>query len=180
MRWSWIVLCGAVVVAGCGGGRSAPRPLMVEQLDCSQEVTQAQISPSAPIRPGPHDLVIGPLSFPDGQRLGYMRPQGFGSDGGYKIPPVLAPGATVTIVIARSARSHVVLDNPQAPRGGVVAATFHGCRHAWGFFPGGFMFTDHRARGCVPMDITVDGQRPRRVVLSLFAGDCRTQRGFTI
>ncbi|MGH3264946.1 MAG: hypothetical protein ACRDNS_23470 [Trebonia sp.] len=148
-------------------------PPTTEQLYCRQEITRAQAS-GGPIRPGPHDLVIGPLSFPNGQRLGHMRPQDYGANGSYKIPPVLAPGATVTIAIARPARSYVVMNNPQAPRRGVVAATYHGCRDAWGFFPQSFTFTDHRIRGCVPMDITVAEQRPRRVVLSLFAGKCRT------
>lgn len=60
---------------------------------------------------------------------------------------------------------------PASPRG-VPAATFHACPHAWDFFPGGFHFTDGRVRGCVPMDVKVGGESPRRVVLSLFAGDC--------
>jgi hypothetical protein len=145
------------------------------QLSCHQEATEQSLSPPAKIRPVPGDLVVGPLSFPNGRRLAHMRPRDFQATGRltgwYKIPPVLAPGATVTVAIAPGARSHVVLITPASPPG-VATATFHGCPHAWGFFPGGFQFTDLRVRGCVPMEVTVRGERPRRVVMSLFAGDC--------
>jgi len=175
MRGWWSLLGAALAFAGCGGQQAKPQSTKPQQLSCRQEVTQAAISPSVPIRPKTGDLVVGPLSFPDGRRLAHMQPDELAAgppSGSYKIPPVLAPGTTVTIAIAPPARSNVVLENPSSPRGGVVAAIYHACQHAWGFFPQDFRLTHHRIRGCVPMDVTVRGQRPRRVILSLFAGDC--------
>lgn len=168
-------MAAGLVVAGCGTVHGSPA-VVGEHLSCQREVTEADISPPAKIRPHAGDLEIGPVSFPDGLRLAQMRPRQFlatGSLGAYKLPPVLAPGVTVTISIAPAARSYVVMDIPEGPRGGVSVATYSGCRHAWGFFPQSFRFTDRRISGCVPMEVTVRGQRPRHAVLSLFAGDCR-------
>jgi hypothetical protein len=169
-----VVLIVSAVIAGCASSQTGRSQA---HLSCHHEVTEQALSPPAEIRPGSGDLVVGPLSFPDGRRFARMRPRDVQPTGRltgwYKIPPVLAPGATVTVAIAPHARSRVVLITPGTSRG-VAAATFHGCSHAWGFFPGGFQFTDARVRGCIPMDVTVRGQSPRRVVLSLFAGDCST------
>jgi hypothetical protein len=165
----------AAVLVGCGSVHRTPPPTSPLLLSCRQEATEQSLWPPAKIRPGPGDLIVGPLSFPNGRRLAHMRPRVFQPTGRltgwYKIPPVLAPGATVTVAIAPRADSYVVMITPASPPG-VAAATFHGCPHAWGFFPGGFQFTDGRVRGCVPMDVTVRGEWTRRVVLSLFAGDC--------
>ncbi len=171
-----IVLGTALALVACGSQPAKPPSASVQQLTCRQEVTEAAIFPKVPIRPRPGDLVVGALSFPDGRRLAHEQPRdlqpGGRLVGSYKIPPVLGPGARVTIAIAPRARRYVVLHNPSAPRRGVVAVTYHACAHAWGFFPQTFTFTDGRLRGCVPMDITAQGGPTRRVVLSLFAGAC--------
>jgi hypothetical protein len=141
-------------------------------LSCREEVTAAALFPPTPIRPRRGDLIIGPLSFPDGTRL--SRESRVVLNGSYKIPPVLAPGATVMITIAPAARSYVTMSNPSSPPRGVVAATYHGCPDQWGFFPQSFSFSHGRVRGCVPMDIRIaDRPHARRVTLSLFAGPCR-------
>jgi len=69
---------------------------------------------------------------------------------GYKLPPVVYPGATVTMTIARDARSFVVQQNPWSPRQGSLSVTYRACLHKRGFFPQSFRFTDGRRRGCVP------------------------------
>lgn len=94
---------------------------------------------------------------------------------GYKLPPVIDPGATVTMTIARGARSYVVQQNPWSPRQGSQSVTYRACAHNPGFFPQSCRFTDGRQWGCVPLDVPVDGQRKTtRIVLSFFAGPCRT------
>jgi hypothetical protein len=65
---------------------------------------------------------------------------------GYKLPPVVYPGATVTVTIARGARSYVVQQNPWSPRRGSVSVTYRACLHKRGFFPQSFRFTDGRRR----------------------------------
>lgn len=174
-RRAGFVVVLTAVLAGCGSAHRTPPPTPPIQVSCRKEATERSLSPPARIRPRPGDLIVGPLSFPGGRRLAYMRPRQFQPTGrltgGYKIPPVVAPGATVTVAIAPGARSYVELIT-LASRRGVAAATFHGCPHVWGFFPGGFQFTNGRVRGCVPMNVTVLGGPSRRIVLSLFAGAC--------
>ncbi len=165
----------AVALVGCGAVHSQ-LPKVGERLSCAREVTETDLSPPARIRPQAGDLVVGPVSFPKGLLLAHMHPRQFlatGSLGAYKLPPVLAPGRTVTIAIAPPARRYVSIDIPEGPSRGVEAATYSGCPHAWGFFPQSFRFTDHRVSGCVPLEVTVGGQRPLSAMLSLFAGDCR-------
>jgi Ni,Fe-hydrogenase III small subunit len=70
-----------------------------------------------------------------------------------------------------------MLSNPSSPSGGVVSAVYHACAHKYGFFPQSFVFTHGRVRGCVPLDVQVQGQpRVRRVSLSLFDGSCANQK----
>jgi hypothetical protein len=93
--------------------------------------------------------------------------------GSYKVPIAIGPGATVTVVIAPQARGRVVIDNPYGPAGGVAAATYHACQRGWTVFVQGFAFPDHRARGCVPLDVQAAGQPgTRHLTVSLFAGHC--------
>src|SRR5258708_15912508 len=72
---------------------------------------------------------------------------------GYKYPIAVAPGATVTMTIAASARGHVVIGNPYGPPAGVVAASYPACQpgqgQGWALVVQGFVFTDGRTRGCV-------------------------------
>jgi hypothetical protein len=134
----------------------------------------------APVTPGPHDLAAGPMYFPGGLAVATYTPAQygyapFGRHGRfYKLPLVVRPGATVTVTIGASARGHAVIGLAvNGSERGVTSATYHACRKAGGFFAQGFAFTRPPFRGCVPLDVTADGQaRVRHVMLSLFAGPC--------
>jgi hypothetical protein len=169
-----ITACGGATTHRSAPSPTAPRPApptaAVPTLGCHQEATD-YTGPSARARPG--DLVIGPVSFPRGERLGHANPAQWGRRGDYKLPPVILPGTSVTISIAPPAGSHVVFTSPQLPARGAVSVRYRACAHARGFFPQSFRFTDGRARGCVPLVVRVAGEpRPRRATLSLFAGRC--------
>ena len=144
------------------------RPLM---LSCSEK------SVGQPVAPGPGDVVVGPLYIINAKNL--VDPNGAGSapQHAYKYPIAVAPGATVTMVIAASARGHVVIDNPYGPPGGVVAASYRACQpgqeQGWTVFVQGFTFTDGRTRGCVPLTVRIGREaRIRHVTVSLYAGPC--------
>jgi hypothetical protein len=116
------------------------------------------------------------MYFPVGLALATYTPAqwGYGPFGRhgrfYKLPVVVRPGATVTVTIGASARSHAVIATGPS---GVTSATYHACRKAGGFFAQGFAFTRPPFRGCVPLDVTIGGQaRARHLTLSLFAGAC--------
>ena len=158
---------------------SPGNPLVVS---CDAESWPGPPSPPAPVTPGPRDLAVGPMYFPGGLALATHTPAQwgyapFGRHGRfYKLPLVLRPGATVTVTIRASARSHAVIAAPGAGQlgpGGVTSATYHACRHAGGFFAQGFAFTGPPFRGCVPLEVTVGGQAlVHHITLSLFAGSC--------
>jgi hypothetical protein len=84
------------------------------------------------------------------------------------------------MMIAPSARGHVVIDNPYGPAPGVIAATYHACQPSqqpgWTVFVQGFTFTDGRTRGCVPL-IVQTGREARisHVTVSLYAGPCHAR-----
>ena len=181
-RWSGR-LAGAVLVIfsviGLSGASNSSSvigtPTHPQILTCYEEATQfTGALPSA----GPHDIRFGPGYFPEARRLATMNPPAPNLRSrrtGYKLPPVLDPGAIVTMTIGRSARSYVVQQNPWSPHQGSVSVTYRACLHKAGFFPQSFRFTDGRRRGCVPLDVRVDGQhKTSRIVLSFFAGRCRT------
>jgi hypothetical protein len=147
-------------------------PTHPQLLTCAEEATQFT-GTLASI--GPHDIGFGPGYFPHARLLATMSPPVVTPPTGYKLPPVVNPGAMVTMTVARDARSYVVQQNPWGPRKGSVSVTYRACLHKPGFFPQSFRFTDGRRRGCVPLDVRVDGQRKTsRIVLSFFAGPCRT------
>jgi hypothetical protein len=142
-------------------------------LSCAEESFPGSGEPPLPVQPQPGDLVIGPLSIVNGERLAEADPAGYGEHGAYKIPFVVRPGMSVTVTIAASARGQVVIDSPYSPVGGVAAATYQSCSHLTGFFAQGFSFTHGQTRGCVPLEVRAGHQRQvRRVTLSLFAGSC--------
>jgi hypothetical protein len=125
-----------------------------------------------PQGPQPGDLAIGPLIIPGGQRLATADPAEYGEHGSYKIPFIVAMGATVTVTIGPPARGHVVISNSYAPAG-VTAATYRPCPHQTGFYPQYLAFTGGQVRGCVPLEVKAAGHPgARRVTLSLFAGSC--------
>ncbi len=144
------------------------RPLM---LSCTE-----RSNPGA-VAPGPGDAVVGPLYIINAKDS--VDPNGAGSapQHGYKYPIAVAPGATVTMMIAASARGHVVIGNPYGPPAGVVAATYRACQpgqeQGWTVFVQGFVFTDGRTRGCVPLTVRIGREaRIRHVTVSLYAGPC--------
>jgi hypothetical protein len=145
-------------------------------LTCYEEATQFTGGTTPPI--GPQDIGFGPGYFPQARRLATLNPPNSGRGAqltGYKLPPVVYPGATVTMTIASGARSYVVQQNPWSPRQGSVSVTYRACLHKHGFFPQSFRFTDGRIRGCVPLDVRVGGPRKvSHITLSFFAGRCRT------
>jgi hypothetical protein len=165
-------LCGVSYGQGVSAAVGSPRHPQV--LTCHEEATQFTGTPPPPV--GPNDIGFGPGYFPQARRLANAVPHiAPGGRGTYKLPPVVNPGATVTLTIARSARSYVVQQNPWSPPNGSLSVTYRACSHKPGFFPQSFRFTDGRLRGCVPIDVRVSGQRTtRRIVLSLFAGRCGT------
>lgn len=194
------LVVGVSVLASCGGGGMSKRRALTDRpagrsraptgspsnpamLSCQQE---ASVGSGAPVAPRPGDLIVGPLSFPNGLRLATANPHGYGSQGSYKLPPVLAPGSTVTITIAPPARAYVVMKNPyignpnfaQNDPPGVVAVTYQACQHRWGFFAQGFAFTDGRVRGCIPLEVKIAPQpQIRRVTLALFDRSCKRTNG---
>lgn len=146
---------------------SPANPLL---LSCAEE---SFLDPPVPQQPQPGDLVIGPLFIVGGKGLATANPADYGDHGSYKIPLVLTPGSTATVTIAAQARGQVVISNPYAPVGGVVAASYHSCSQTPGFFAQGFAFTGGRTRGCVPLDVSIDHEpRVHHVTISLFAGSC--------
>jgi hypothetical protein len=167
------VLCG--VSDARGSSTVVGTPTHPQLLTCAEEATQFT-GTVPPI--GPHDIGFGPGYFPQARRLATANPPSpnrLSQPTGYKLPPVVDPGATVTMTIARGARSYVVQQNPYSPRQGSQSVTYRACLHKLGFFPQSFRFIDGRRRGCVPLDVRVDGQhKASRIVLSFFAGRCRT------
>ena len=144
------------------------RPLM---LSCTERSNAGVVAP----RPG--DVVVGPLYIINAKQS--VDPSGAGSapPHGYKYPIAVAPGAVVTMMIAASARGHVVIGNPYGPPAGVVAATYRACQpgqeQGWTLFVQGFVFTDGRTRGCVPLTVRIGREaRIRHVTVSLYAGPC--------
>jgi hypothetical protein len=147
---------------------SPGNPLM---LSCDQQ----SVGPD--VAPGPGDLVVGPLFIINARDS--VNPSGAGRapQHSYKYPIAVAPGATVTMMIAAPARGHVVIDNPYGPSAGVVAATYRACqpggRSSWTVFVQGFTFTDGRTRGCVPLTVQASREaRLRHVTVSLYARPC--------
>jgi hypothetical protein len=121
-------------------------------LTCYEEATEFNGGPPPSV--GPRHIGFGPGYFPQARRLATMNPPNSGRGAhltGYKLPPVVYPGATVTMTIARGARSYVVQQNPWSPPQGSVSVTYRACLHKPGFFPQSFRFTDGRIRGCVPL-----------------------------
>ena len=166
--------CG--VPDASGSSTVVGTPTHPQILTCYEEATQFTGGTLPPV--GPHDIGFGPGYFPKARGLATMNPPNSGRGAeltGYKLPPVVFPGATVTMTIARGARSYVVQQNPWSSSQGSVSVTYRACSHKPGFFPQSFRFTDGRKRGCVPLDVRVGGQRKTsRIVLSFFAGRCRT------
>jgi hypothetical protein len=171
-----LVVYGPYGVADASGSSTVVgTPTHPQILTCDEEATQFTGRLPAV---GPNDIGFGAGYFPKARLRATMNPPNAGRGAqrtGYKLPPVVYPGATVTMTIARDARSYVVQQNPWSPRQGSVSVTYRACLHKRGFFPQSFRFTDGRIRGCVPLDVRVSSQQnTSHIVLSLFAGRCNT------
>ncbi len=172
-----VLIYGSCDVSDVSGSSAVVgTPTDPQILACYEEATQFTGGTLPPV--GPDDIGFGVGYFPKARGLATMNPPNSGRDAqlsGYKLPPVVYPGATVTMTIASRARSYVVQQNPWSPRQGSVSVTYRACSHEPGFFPQSFRFTDGRIRGCVPLDVRVGEQRKvSHIVLSFFAGRCRT------
>lgn len=151
-------------------------------LSCAQEAFPGYPGPPVPSHPRPEDLAIGSLYLANGRIVATQSPAQYGyapygrNGRSYKLALVVTMGSTATMTIAPPARGHVVIDNPSAQNrglGGVTSITYHSCPHKQGFFAQGFAFTHRPARGCVPLDVTINNRPPvHHVTLSLFAGSC--------
>ena len=167
------VLCG--VSDASGSSTVVGTPTHPQVLTCTEEATQFT-GTLPPV--GRHDIGFGPGYFPQARRLASMNPPNSGRGAqltGYKLPPVVYPGATVNMTIARGARSYVVQQNPWSPRQGSVSVTYRACLHKRGFFPRAFAspMVDGGA-ACRSTYGSMDSARRSRIVLSFFAGPCRT------
>lgn len=142
-------------------------------LSCGQESFS---DPPPPQHPRPADLAVGPLYFVNGNRLPTVSPAGYSDHGSWKIPLVLAMGASAMVEIAPPAQGHVVISNPYSLVGGVVAAIYRSCAYKAGFFAQSFSFLHGETRGCVPLDVSIGTERQvRHVTISLAAGSCASR-----
>jgi hypothetical protein len=153
--------------AGSAGVGSPGNPLLVS---CGQESFS---DPPPPAQAQPGDLAIGPLYVANGRRLATVSPADYSSNGSWKVPFVVAPGATATVEIGKNGRGQVVISGPYTPGGGVVAATYRSCAGKTGFFAQNFTFLHGQTHGCVPLEVTIGAGRPvLHATLSLAAGTC--------
>lgn len=183
-----IVLAALAIAAASAAGCTTTAPEQPSRQSHHGPATATLGSPGNPLTlscdqssglltPGPGDLVVGPLYIINARNS--VDPKGAGPtpQHGYKYPIAVIPGATVTMMIAAPARSHVVIDNPYGPQPGVIAATYRACQPSpyggWTVFVQGFTFTDGRTRGCVPLTVQPGRGAPiRHVTVSLYAGPC--------
>jgi hypothetical protein len=187
------LLCFLAFAVGCSALATAPparpKPRIVTCDQASQGTFQGPVGSPSHQRIGPLLLMLGGTdaaraSLRELRRLGW-----------WKMPALLQPGHTVTLVIASSRRRVTgwAYDSERTtPRAGVpahlrrtdAAITLRACgaraRHLstidgrrMTFWAGGIVFT--RVPLCVPLEVWVDREpRPRRTVLSLAAGRCRS------
>ena len=106
--------CG--VSEASGSPAAVGTPAHPQVLTCYEEATQFTGGTLPPV--GPQDIGFGAGYFPKARGLATMNPPNSGRAArltGYKLPPVVNPGATVTMTIASGARSYVVQQNPWSP-----------------------------------------------------------------
>ena len=178
----------AVGLAACGGGDAGPKPQPPSapppaalRTSCS-ESWWPNATTFANRRWREQSLTAGPVTFLNAKRLAGIRITGRGS---VKIRTLVRPRTPVTIAIARSARDlagFVPMTNGGAA--GIEASRpqlrLEGCdgvprseQAVAGLADVGFpVFVAAARRSCVPFEVTPDGGRTSRVVVSLGAGDC--------
>ena len=138
VAWTLLVLVYGPggVSAASGSSTVAGTPGHPQILTCYEEATQ--FTGGALPAVGPDDIGFGPGYFPKARGLANRDPpnSGRGADlTGYKLPPVVDPGATVTMTIAPGARSYVVQQNPWSSHQGSVSVTYRACSHKVVSFP---------------------------------------------
>ncbi|MET8787451.1 MULTISPECIES: hypothetical protein [unclassified Streptomyces] len=120
---------------------------------------------------------MGPLRWPGLKGWKDGRPTDFGgrtADGWhYKIGAELERGSVVRVTVAPEARQRAGLGYGQE-EGYTPAAevTFRACPDADTAYVGGF-YVQGDGRFCLPLDVRVGHGPPRRIVVSVFSGDCR-------
>jgi hypothetical protein len=178
----------AVGLAACGGGDAGPQPQPPSAPPPAALRTSCSASwwPNATTfanrRWREQSLTAGPVTFLNAKRLADIRITGRGS---VKIRTLVRPRTPVTIAIARSARDlagFVPMTNGGAA--GIEASRpqlrLEGCdgvprseQAVAGLADVGFpVFVAAARRSCVPFEVTPDGGRMSRVVVSLGAGQC--------
>jgi hypothetical protein len=189
-----LLLLGAWLLA-CGGGASErdarptppPKPLAprVQQLPCAAGFGTPKREWFRARYPR-WSLRVGPVTFLDVRRAAHAP---LARRGGTKLPVLLAPNRKVTIAIgsgARDAVGFVKLTNPFPNGPGPVPATAYAAVHLQGCPPiprearvapdidGTFFatFVAIARAACVPLEVTPDGGRTIRRVVSLGAGRC--------
>ncbi|MEU2616275.1 hypothetical protein ABZ570_32640 [Micromonospora sp. NPDC007271] len=197
VRGTLAVGTALLVVPGCTSGGGAGGPAVPAASPTATATAEATISAAQPVTdevprpvtcgpgeahmteptptpPGPDDVVAGPVIWRGLKAMATGDPASFGyqdADGGhYKVGVGVQAGTTVTVMIGPEARGRAGLKYGQAwgyrPVEGV---RFAACPDGDTWFVGGFFV---KGRRCVPLDVTADGSRPVRVVVSLFAGRC--------
>ena len=115
------------------------------------------------------NFVLGPLALIGGA---YTDAETVREFGGQKFPLLVKAGHTVTVALAPDARAIAGLAYGPLPEGETRlrdthrAVTFVACRGRTTFWSGAVLT---RMPVCLPLDIAVDGGRPRRVAIPLGA-----------
>jgi hypothetical protein len=122
------------------------------------------------------DVTVGPLTWPGLRALADGDQNGYGyrdSDGWhYKVGAQLRAVATVTLTIGAEQRAKAGLQYGRAfGSTPAPAITFNSCPAKPTVFTG-FFFVAGDGRACVPVDVRVGEDAPRRVVISFFNGQC--------
>jgi hypothetical protein len=178
MRTFALIVAGMVLMSGCSvaerpspssssSGAGQPREIL-----CAAE--EAHLIASGSFQSFDSDVVVGPLSWPQLKLWATADPSGYrmgGSENDFKLGAQLKAGSTVTVSVAPEARAYAGLDYGQASGySPALAVTFHACANSATAYVGGFHVEGRR---CVPVDVSVDGMPPVRIVISFFNG----QRG---
>jgi hypothetical protein len=170
-----LIAATATLVSTIGGGLPATNRL-TRGSSGNPVVLSCDQTSNPPVAPRPGDLVVGPLWIMNARDSADPNGAGPSPSHAYKYPIGVRPGATVTMMIAPTARGHVVIENPYV-QFGVTAATYRACPPSssagWSVFAQGLAFTDGRTHGCVPLTVLAGRKtRIRHVTISLYAGHC--------
>lgn len=127
-----------------------------------------------------NDLTFGPLSYP-GLARGYPtidgKPADVGPDGlaYYKIGTYLDAGAEATVSVDAEARDYAGIRTEGGRVGGYSQVTYQSCTKlpadTVNWWVGGFLLRD-RDSACMPLDVTIPGEKVEHVDLAFPVGAC--------